>query len=193
MKKGMIEMSQEDRLTDEQQKLVDDYMKTNGEKFIHVLIYQNSNGRTSEDEKEELIGEAHLALMKAAKRFDNSKSSFSTYAACVIKSQLKSWYRDQNRLCRIINKMSISLDDTDENDMAYVDKIASKDSFDDISDSVQKYINTLNREGYAAVQLIMKGYTLKEIQNKWGYTAKQMSNLLDHLRKNERVRLLWRG
>lgn len=185
-------MSQEDRLTEAQRKLVDDYMNSNGDKFIQVLIYQNSNGRVTEDEKEELIGEAHLALMKAAKGFDGSRSSFSTYAALVIQSQIRSWYRDQNRLCRVANKLAVSLDNTDENDMAYVDKIASEDRLGDVSDSVQQYINTLNREGYEAVQLIMQGYSLKEIQNMWGYNAKQMSNLTDHLKKGERARLLWR-
>lgn len=185
-------MAQEGKLTEEQRQLVDDYMKTNGDHFIQVLIYQNSNSGITEDEKEELVGEAHLALMKAAKGFDCNKSSFSTYAAWVIQSQIKSWYRDQNRLCRVANKMAVSLDGTDENDMAYVDKIASNDKLGDISDSVQQYMSTLNREGYEAVQLIMQGYSLKEIQDMWGYSAKQMSNLTAHLQKTERARILWR-
>ena len=103
-------------LTVEQQALIEGYLSDNYvkvKKCIHIVLKRKISAHDMED----YIGIAHLALIKAARRFrPDRKMTFTSFANMNICSAIKTELTRENRDCRQFNKTAQSLEAPVKND-----------------------------------------------------------------------------
>lgn len=182
-------------LTIEQQALVEGYLSDNYakvKKCIHIVLKR----RVSSQNMEDYIGIAHLALIKAARRFrTNRKMSFTSFANMNICSAIKTELTRENRDCRQFNKTAKSLDapvNDDDNTKILNTLIGDGEITIQESKRINQYLDTLPEDAKKVLALRLKGYDYIEIRNKMGYTTKQMKDVLMKLQKYERVTILYK-
>lgn len=180
-------------LNTNQQRLITDYMHRKGDSTIRILISKALKRKPSTDVMDELVSEAHLALVKAAKTYDPQKASFDTHVRVVVTSWIKSWVRNELRDCRKIYYSTQSLDSLDDNGVSYLDKVASDFNIDDsIPDKVSEYLNTLSDDEKAILKLKVAGYSWTEAGEYMGCSKKRTSDMVKQIQAYERVKILWR-
>lgn len=151
-------------LTKEQQNLIADYLSNKGGyKQIKSAVYNVLKRPMSDEEMEDLIGQAHIALCKAAKNYNTDKGmSFSTYVYMNVCSSVKSYLREKGRVKRKAIAPDVSLDDV------YVNELPSYTNIDEgmeseVVDKVNKILTNFERK---VLHYLMLGYSEKAISKK---------------------------
>lgn len=151
-------------LTQEQQDLITDYLSNKGGyKQIRSAVYNVLKRDISEEEMEELLGQAHIALCKAAKNYSDTKGmSFSTYVYMNVCSSVKSYLREKGRIKRKAIIPDVSLDDV------YVNELPSYTNIDEEmkSEVVEKVNAILTNFERKVLHYLMLGYSEKAISKK---------------------------
>ena len=182
-------------LTAEQQALVEGYLSDNyakAKKCIHIVLKR----RVSSQNMEDYMGIAHLALIKAARRFrPDKRMTFTSFANMNICSAIKTELTRENRDCRQFNKTAQSLEAPVKNDdnLRIMDIIVG-DSEINIEEThrIQQYLNTLPEDAKKVLSLRCEGYDYIKIRDNMGYTTKQMKDVLMKIQKPERVNILYK-
>lgn len=157
----------------------DDELIINNMKLAYKLAWEYYIKFNKLFEIEELQSVALFALVKAAKTYDSTKV-FSTYAYRCIKNELLYFYRQNNRYS---NYYSLSDKINFNEDLCFEDVL--KDEFDleeifieqNNLDTLKTYINSLDDKEKVIVNLILDGYTQKQIAQKLNVTQPQICNL----------------
>ena len=182
-------------LTAEQQALIEGYLSDNYvkvKKCIHIVLKR----RVSVQDMEDYIGIAHLALIKAARRFrTDRKMTFTSFANMNICSAIKTELTRENRDCRQFNKTVQSLEAPVKNDdsLRIMDILAGDGEINiEETHRIKQYLDTLPEDAKKVLALRCKGYDYIKIRDKMGYTTKQMKDVLMKLQKPERVNILYK-
>lgn len=187
------------KLSRNQQILIEDYL-SDGYKRVKQCIFKVYKRKLSVTEMEDCIGVAHEALIKAAKNYRSDKGmKFSSFASLNIKSSLKTQFTYENRDKRFINKIAESLDKpidgTETLFLIDILKGINDVNIDTFEQSIRilKYLQGISIKEKKVLYLLWNGYTKSEIKEKYGYTTKQMSEIMLSLRKHDIVKILTRS
>ena len=178
-------------LTKEQQRLIDDYLSDNYKKVkqcIHITVRRP----LSVEELEDYIEIAHLALVKAAKRYNANKNvKFSTFAGMNITSAIKTYMTHENRQCRKGNKNTKSYDEIDENGLSLKELLTDgKEINIQEYNRINKYVATLSKDAKKVLFLLLQGQPLHKLRDKTGFDTRYLRELLLQLQNEERVNIL---
>lgn len=168
-------------LTDEQRKLIDDYIvEQNGYKRIKALICQTLKYIPVEADMEDWVGVAHTALVKAACTYKEGSCNFATYAHLNIASKIKDTLSQYSRKKRGGDVITVSLDAPVCENLTIEDVVTdgiNEISFDNIIDEFLSYFN--NRE-QTVLRYLIDGYSRDEVYKFTGCNRNYIDALLKH-------------
>ena len=146
-------------LTDEQRKLIEDN---------HNLIY--SFLRKHDYDPEEYYGLAAIGLCKAARTYDKSKGSFSTYAYRAMRGCVINDIRDRSAAKRIpenlIDSYNNEICTEDGGIVEYMDILASNEDLEkEVVEKilVESFMSKLSDRDRLIFSLLINGYDYREI------------------------------
>ena len=182
-------------LTAEQKALVECYLSDNYAK-VKKCVYIVLKRRVSAQDLEDYIGIAHLALIKAARRFrPDKKMSFTSFANMNICSAIKTELTRENRECRQFNKTAQSLEAPvkDDGSLRIMDILVGDGEVNiEENHRIQQYLNTLPEDAKKVLSLRLRGYDYIEIRDRMGYVTEQMKDVLMKLQKPERLNIIYK-
>lgn len=135
----------------------------------------------SENEAEDRIQEATMALYTAVKNYDPSKSSFNTFADLCIKRSVISGLKYANRKKNIPDELVTSIDCIEVADTNSPEKIFfDKENYKTLTDTIKFELSGLE---YKVLQHYLSGDTYSDIAVKLSITEKSVDNALMRIRK----------
>ena len=152
----------------------------NNTKLVEWVIYDNIrvNEKICGLGLEDVIQEGYLCLCDAAATYDETKSSFKTYAHVVVRNGLYNYCKRINsQQKRIIPLFDAPIDPHDEDGDTRESILADEDDYEDLIsqmdvmallESAQNRYEGITRMGIEALILKTKGYTGADIANLWG-------------------------
>ncbi len=183
------------RLTEKQKYLITEYLSDNYKRAIqciHIVMRR----KLAAHEIEDYIGIVHEALVKAAMGFRDDKGmKFSSFANMTIQSSLKSELTKENRLSRLINKLSVSFDMPVNNESElYLKDVIPGETDISIQEytKIEQYFATLPDKAKKALLLRLKGYDWLDVEHELSCTSTEIKEIISTLQKYERVKLLQR-
>lgn len=148
-------------------------------------------------EKEDLIQEGLLGLLKAIKYYKSEKSSFNTFAILCIRSQIFSAIKLANSKKNmalneaILNSSNIYEEDDNNFDLDFVSSAKSpediffdKEKITDFQNYTENNFSKLEKEIF---KYLIRGYSYKEIANQLNISIKSVDNTIQRIRKKTEI------
>ena len=134
-----------------------------------------------ENQVEDVVQEAILALYSAVKNFDPQKSSFPTFASLCIKRSVIAHLRKSNSKKAIPQELLLSIEYVD---LPYSDNPESifieKEDYKTLTDNIRLELSNME---YKVLQLFLEGKTYSQIAKDLDTTEKAVGNALSRIRK----------
>lgn len=185
-------------LTKEQQALIEDYLSDGGKRCKQAIAVQVRR-KLSLAEWDDYIENAYFALIKAARNYKPYKGTrFSTYASMNIRTATVSRIRHENTYQYIFDKLTRSLDEpiSETENLFLKDIIAG---YEDItfevyqeSERIMRYLQKLSEKEKQVLYLRQQGKSYMDIRKQFGYTAKQMKEILMAIQDHDKTKILRR-
>ena len=147
---------------------------------------------------------ANMTLWQAYNAYDPDMGiSFDVFLRTCLEKKFKSELTRRYRKKRIINKLAVSLDATDESDEKHslLDFIPSDfDTFEEAvrrqehgqyRDKAQEYVSRLSNQQVNILNLLMDGYKPHEIRRILEISAREYADSLQIMRSYENIKILF--
>lgn len=158
-------------MTTEQKQLIEDN---------HNLIYFYLNKH--DISVDEFYDVAAIGLVKAALNYNNSKSTFSTFAILCIGNEIKNVYKKNGACGSIPHGLVFSYQDKadEEEDMTFESIL--KDNFDmeeeiSVRLSLERFMKRLDERRVKIVKLSLRGYSSSEISRILGVSQQRIGQI----------------
>lgn len=158
----------------------------------------------SEADYSDFYSIANMTLWQAYNIYsDDMGISFDIFLRTCIKKKFATEIRDRHRGKRVINQLAYSLDQMvdNERDFSLIDTVASDfDTFEEVmkrqsreqfKDKVQDYISGLSNQQVNILNLLIDGYTGREIQKILDISEREYAGNLTSMRSYENVKALF--
>lgn len=186
-----------------QSDILNDYYADNAKKLHRVVdrILSKFGGLSSKD-KDDFYSLANEVFADVMKRYDYEQS-FDGFLYSCLSNKIMSEITKRNREKRKADRMSISLEATNDKgeDYSLLDCLASDfDTFEEASkrqengqyqDRVQQYISKLSNQQVSILNLLIDGYKPFEVRRILEMSKNEYANNLSIMRSYENVRLLF--
>lgn len=150
------------------------------ERYYPVVLF-NIRKYCPETYREDAVQEATFALYTAVKKFDSSKSTFSTFAALCIKRSIFSVLKTRQRRKNIPDELVDSLDNIEIVDVNSPEKIFfEKEDYKFLKDTIELELSSLE---YRVLQLFLNDESYSSIAKKLNISEKAVDNSLTRVRK----------
>ncbi len=176
---------------------VDYYCGNENERLKTIVshIIKKKFGWLPEGYYDDFYSIAGEVVWKCEKNFDANKcQSFQTYLTSCLQRKIKSRITYINREKRGGGVYNISLDALvdDDSDTTLGELIPAQQKQSDVSESAQEYLDSLSKKQREVADLLMAGYTPKEIKHILHLSDKRYDMLLQRMRSDEKVGVLLR-
>lgn len=186
-----------------QSDILNAYYADNAKKLHRVVdrILSKFGGLSSKD-KDDFYSLANEVFADVMKRYDYEQS-FDGFLYSCLSNKIMSEITKRNREKRKADRMSISLEATNDKgeDYSLLDCLASDfDTFEEASkrqengqyqDRVQQYISKLSNQQVSILNLLIDGYKPFEVRRILEMSKNEYANNLSIMRSYENVRLLF--
>lgn len=143
--------------------------------MFHINKYCPQNNR------EDAIQEATLALYSAVKGYEPEKSSFSTFASLCVKRAVIGVIKASSLKKNIPEELITSIDELELVDNNSPEKIFfDNEDFKSLKDTIKVELSTLE---YEVLQLFLGGENYSSIADRLGISEKSVDNSLSRVRK----------
>ena len=145
------------------------------------LIVKTAKQYCPENQVEDVVQEAILALYSAVKNFDPQKSSFSAFASLCVKRSVIAHLRKSNSKKAIPQELVLSIEDVD---LPYSDNpeniLIEKEDYKALTDNIRLELSNME---YKVLQLFLEGKSYSQIAKSINTTEKSVDNALSRIRK----------
>lgn len=186
-----------------QSDILDAYYSDNAKKLHKVVdkILCRFGGLSSKD-TDDFYSLANEVFVDVMKRYDYEQS-FDGFLYSCLSNKIMSEITRRNREKRKADRMSISLDATNENgeecclldfipsDFDTFEEVAKRQEIGQYQDKVEVYISKLSNRQVSLLNLLIDGYTSIEIQLILEISSKEYSEDLKTMRSYENVKILF--
>lgn len=142
--------------------------------YLPVVFWCVSNFSPPESEKDDLVQEGVIGLIKAIRTYDNESSSFNTYASLCIKRSVISALRKLNRQNRVIQMPDIAETDITPGSQA-VDK-------EDYKTIYRQFVGLLSPFEKQTLSLYISGMSYTAMAEKLGCSVKSVDNAITRIK-----------
>lgn len=173
-------------------------------KRISKSIFMRFREPLSEADYSDFYSIANMTLWQAYNTYsDDMGISFDIFLRTCLKKKFATEIRDRHRGKRVINQLAYSLDQMvdDERDFSLIDTVASDfDTFEEamkrhdreqFKDKVQEYMSSLSNQQINILNLLIDGYTGREIQKMLDISDREYTSNLTNMRSYEKVKALF--
>lgn len=173
-------------------------------KKISKPIFKRFGEQLSEADYSDFYSIANMTLWQAYNIYsDDMGISFDIFLRTCLKKKFATEIRDRHRGKRVINQLAYSLDQMvdNERDFSLIDTIASDfDTFEEVMkrqnrerfiDKVQEYMSSLSNQQINILNLLIDGYTGREIQKMLDISDREYTSNLTSMRSYEKVKALF--
>ncbi len=173
-------------------------------KKISKPIFKRFGEQLSEADYSDFYSIANMTLWQAYNIYsDDMGISFDIFLRTCLKKKFATEIRDRHRGKRVINQLAYSLDQMvdNERDFSLIDTIASDfDTFEEVMkrqnkeqfiDKVQEYMSGLSNQQINILNLLIDGYTGREIQKVLDISDREYTSNLTSMRSFEKVKALF--
>lgn len=185
------------------QPILDTYYADNAKKLHKVVdrILSRFGGLSNKD-KDDFYSLANEVFADIIKKYDDSQS-FDGFLYSCLSNNIMTEITKRNREKRKADRMSISLDATNESgeDCCLLDFIPSDfDTFEEVAkrqdgeqyrDKVQMYIAKLSNEQVSILNLLVDGYKPYEVRQILEISEKEYSDNMQTMRSYDNVKILF--
>lgn len=183
--------------------ILEPYYADNAKK-LHSMVDQilYKFGGLSGKDLDDFYSLANEVFVDALKRYD-CEQSFDGFLYACLSNKIKSEVTKRNREKRRADRMSVSLDATNDSGEEYslLDCIASDfDTYEEVSkrqkngaycDKVQQYISRLSTRQANILSLLVNGYKPHEIQRILEISPKEYTDSMQILKSYEKIKYLF--
>lgn len=173
-------------------------------KKISRAIFTKLGEPLTEADYDDFYSVANMTLWQAYNIYsDDMGISFDIFLRTCLKKKFATEIRDRHRGKRVINQLAYSLDQMvdNERDFSLIDTIASDfDTFEEVMkrqnrerfiDKVQEYMSGLSNQQINILNLLIDGYTGREIQKMLDISDREYTSNLTSMRSYEKVKALF--
>ena len=172
-------------------------------KKLSKSIFLRLNEPLTEADYDDFYSIANMTLWQCYNSYCIDKgASFNTFFCNCLKKRFKTEIRDRHREKRVINQFTISLDATNDNEeeCGLPDFIASDfDTFEEVAknnneqfqDKVQQYISKLSNQQVNILNLLIDGYTPKDIRQILEISSTEYAENMKIMRSFENAKILF--
>lgn len=172
-------------------------------KKLSKSIFLRLNEPLTEADYDDFYSIANMTLWQCYNSYSTNKgASFNTFLCDCLKKKFKTEIRDRHREKRVINQFTTSLDATNdsEEECSILDFIPSDfDTFEEVTknnneqfqDKVQQYISKLSNQQVNILNLLIDGYTPKDIQQILEISSTEYAENMKIMRSFENVKILF--
>ncbi len=145
------------------------------------LIIKMAKKYCPENEVEDAVQEATIALYNAVKSFDSEKSSFSTLAGVCIKRSMISRLRKSNAQKAVPEELIIPIEEANLLSFDNPESILiEKENFANLKENIKLELSSME---YDVLQLFLDGKSYLQISKQMNITEKAVDNALSRIRK----------
>lgn len=173
-------------------------------KGISKSIFMRFSEPLSEADYSDFYSIANMTLWQTYNIYsDDMGISFDIFLRTCLKKKFATEIRDRHRGKRVINQLASSLDQMvdDERDFSLIDTVASDfDTFEEamkrhdreqFKDKVQEYFSSLSNQQINILNLLIDGYTGREIEKMLDISDREYTSNLTNMRSYEKVKALF--
>ena len=172
-------------------------------KKLSKSIFLRFNEPLTEADYDDFYSIANMTLWQACQTYDSNMGiSFEIFLRTCLKKKFATEIRDRHREKRVINQFTTSLDVTNDNEeeCSLLDLIASDfDTFEEVTknnneqfqDKVQQYISKLSNQQVNILNLLIDGYTPKDIRQILEISSTEYAENMKIMRSFENVKILF--
>lgn len=173
-------------------------------KGISRSIFMRFNEPLTQADHDDFFSMANMTLWQAYNSYDPDMGiSFDVFLRTCLQKKFKSELTRRYRKKRIINKLSVSLDATDESDEKHslLDFIPSDfDTFEEAvsrqehgqyRDKAHEYVSRLSNQQVNILNLLMDGYKPHEIRRILEISQREYADNLQIMRSYENIKILF--
>lgn len=172
-------------------------------KRISKSIFLRFNEPLTESDYDDFYSIANMTLWQACQTYNSNMGiSFEIFLRTCLKKKFATEIRDRHREKRVINQFTTSLDVTNDNEeeCSLLDLIASDfDTFEEViknnneqfQDKVQQYISKLSNQQVNILNLLIDGYTPKDIRQILEISSTEYAENMKIMRSFENVKILF--
>ena len=174
-------------------------------KRISKSIFMRFSESLSEADYSDFYSIANMTLWQAYNIYsDDMGISFDVFLRTCLKKKFATEIRDRHRGKRVINQLACSLDQMmvdNEKDFSLIDTVASDfDTFEEVikrqnkeqfKDKVYEYMSGLSNRQINILNLLIDGYTGREIQKMLDISDREYVSNLTSMRSYEKVKALF--
>lgn len=173
-------------------------------KKISKPIFKRFGEQLSEADYSDFYSIANITLWQAYNIYsDDMGISFDIFLRTCLKKKFATEIRNRHRGKRVINQLAYSLDQMvdNERDFSLIDTIASDfDTFEEVMkrlnkeqfiDKVQEYMSGLSNQQINILNLLIDGYTGREIQKVLDISDREYTSNLTSMKSYEKVKALF--
>ena len=165
-----------------------DKLILDNQRLVYYLYEQLSKTDIVKNNKDDIVSEGMLGLIKAADTFDETKGyQFCTYAGLCIRNAMLMYIRKLNKHWnKEISRYASVGEDSDGNLICYADIIRSdaEDFFDSYNKVlVKERIDKLPERDKEIIQAFLSGYKQKEIAAMIGVQQSSISRRIKRIKK----------
>jgi len=162
------------------------------EKYKGFVIMKTKNYFLHGADKDDLIQEGMIGLLKAIRAYDSDReASFNTFASLCIKRQIITAIKNSNsNKNKIFKQAAGGFYEGEENNVSYNKKsliyynpeeiFLGKEKIEDLKIHLEAELSKMEREVF---DYMLLGYDYIEISNKTGRTPKTIDNTIQRVRK----------
>lgn len=180
-------------------------------KKVCFPIIKQKDGVSGKD-YDDLIDVALMTLIEVVKDYNSEKSQFKTYLVSSIKRAFYDWTRDniRGKRCNLerdkngkikykenengkkipIPIWDVSYDAPVEDGIDIRERITKTTDTCEYSENVEKYLSTLTDTERKIAELVIEGYSLKEIQENLKLTDKKFAKIINNMKSFQRHQII---
>lgn len=131
--------------------------------------------------RDDIVQDVTFSIYSAIHSFDETKSSFSTFANTIIKRVIISYIKNSNRKKDIPEEFLQPLDNIQVPDFNSPEKILlDKEQFKDFTDNIKLELSSLE---FKVLNFFLSGLSYEDIATRLGVAPKAVDNALSRIRK----------
>ncbi len=131
--------------------------------------------------RDDIVQDVTFSIYSSINSFDETKSSFATFANTIIKRVIISYIKKSNRKKDIPEELLQPLDNIQVPDFNSPEKILlDKEQFKDFTDNIKLELSNLE---FKVLNLFLSGLSYEDIADKLGIAPKAVDNALSRIRK----------
>ena len=183
-------------------------------KKVCFPIIKQKDGVSGKD-YDDLIDVALMTLIEVVKDYNSEKSQFKTYLVSSIRRAFYDWTRDniRGKRCNLerdkngkikykenengkkipIPIWDVSYDAPVEDGIDIRERITKTTDTCEYSENVEKYLSTLTDTERKIAELVIEGYSLKEVQENLKLTDKKFAKIINNMKSFQRHQIIQIG